>query len=110
MTRYLHTMIRVTDPEATITPTSTRIDVARAYAITRIGWIRQQQEQLRLQARELVKKPRDLLEYVIVHEMVHISEPTHSPRFFALLSEHYPSWPEARRELNELPVPQLTGS
>ncbi len=59
---------------------------------------------------ELVKKPRDLLEYVIVHEMVHISEPTHSPRFFALLSEHYPSWPEARRELNELPVPQLTGS
>jgi len=59
---------------------------------------------------ELVKKPRDLLEYVIVHEMVHISEPTHSPRFFALLSEHYPSWPEARQELNELPVPELTGS
>lgn len=59
---------------------------------------------------ELVKKPRDLLEYVIVHEMIHILEPNHSPRFFALLSEHYPSWPEARQDLNELPVPQLAGS
>lgn len=30
---------------------------------------------------ELVKKPKDLLEYVIVHEMVHLIEPTHSDRF-----------------------------
>lgn len=218
--KNVHLSVHPPDGRVTlVTPTSTRIDVARAYAITRIGWIRQQQEQLRSQAREaprsfvgrethylwgrrhllrvteldakpeikldhrtihlqvrpgtsrdgrakvihawhlkllhgavppiidkwesrigvkvhryflqrmttkwgscnskagtirlnteLVKKPRDLLEYVIVHEMVHISEPTHSPRFFALLSEHYPSWPEARRELNELPVPLLTGS
>jgi len=57
---------------------------------------------------ELVKKPRDLLEYVIVHEMLHIIEPVHSPKFFALLSEHYPSWAEARRELNELPIPELS--
>ncbi len=53
---------------------------------------------------ELVKKPKDLLEYVIVHEMMHLIEPTHSSRFFDLMSEHYPSWPEARRELNELPL------
>lgn len=53
---------------------------------------------------ELVKKPRDLLEYVIVHEMAHLLEPTHSERFVELLSRHYPTWREARAELNELPV------
>lgn len=53
---------------------------------------------------ELVKKPKDLLEYVIVHEMVHLIEPVHSEHFIAILQEHYPSWREARAELNELPL------
>lgn len=53
---------------------------------------------------ELVKKPKDLLEYVIVHEMAHLLEPTHGPRFIALLDKHYPAWREARAELNELPL------
>lgn len=196
-----------------VAPTATRLDVARAYAISRLGWIRQQQEKLKNQAREtprrfiereshylwgrqhlltvisrdtkpsvslsykrialtvrpgsdaqkradiihewhksllhkvvppiiakwetklkvevmgyflqrmktkwgscnhrtlhirlnteLVKKPKDLLEYVIVHEMVHLLEPTHSERFIEILSRHYPTWREARAELNELPL------
>jgi predicted metal-dependent hydrolase len=53
---------------------------------------------------ELVKKPKDLLEYVIVHEMLHLIEPTHSERFTGLLDKHYPSWREARAELNALPL------
>lgn len=53
---------------------------------------------------ELVKKPKDLVEYVVVHEMLHLIEPTHSARFVALLDEHYPSWREARAELNALPL------
>jgi predicted metal-dependent hydrolase len=53
---------------------------------------------------ELVKKPKDLLEYVIVHEMLHLVEPTHSERFVSLLEQHYPTWREARAELNELPL------
>lgn len=53
---------------------------------------------------ELVKKPKDLLEYVIVHEMAHLIEPTHNDRFIAILQEKYPSWREARSELNELPL------
>jgi len=53
---------------------------------------------------ELVKKPTDLLEYVIVHEMIHLIEPTHSDRFIAILEKHYPTWREARAELNELPL------
>jgi len=53
---------------------------------------------------QLVTKPKDLLEYVIVHEMVHLIEPTHSERFLTILGKHYPTWREARAELNELPL------
>lgn len=53
---------------------------------------------------ELVKKPKDLLEYVVVHEMLHLVEPTHGQRFVALLTKHFPTWREAREELNELPL------
>lgn len=212
--KNVHLSVHPPDGRVTLTaPTSTRLDVARAYAISRLGWIRQQQEKLRGQAREtprkfvereshyvwgrrhlmtikhadakpcvtldhrritltvragadakkradvihawhksllhevvptlikkwqpklkvhvasyflqrmktkwgscnhrdkhirlnteLVKKPKDLLEYVIVHEMVHLLEPTHSERFVALLDKHYSTWREARSELNELPL------
>jgi predicted metal-dependent hydrolase len=57
---------------------------------------------------ELIKKPKDLLEYVVVHEMLHLMESTHSDRFTTLLSQHYPTWREARKELNELPVPSIS--
>lgn len=53
---------------------------------------------------ELVKKPKDLIEYVVVHEMIHLLEPTHNDRFVSLITEFYPSWKEARMELNELPL------
>lgn len=53
---------------------------------------------------ELVKKPRHLLEYVVVHEMAHLIAPTHDERFIALLDEHFPRWREARAELNSLPL------
>jgi predicted metal-dependent hydrolase len=53
---------------------------------------------------ELVKKPKDLVEYVVVHEMLHLIAPAHSERFLTLLTKHYPSWREARAELNELPL------
>ncbi len=53
---------------------------------------------------ELVKKPKDLLEYVVVHEMLHLIAPTHSEQFLTLMSKHYPAWREARAELNELPL------
>jgi len=53
---------------------------------------------------ELVKKPKDLLEYIIIHEMAHLIEPNHSERFVAILNQHYPFWRNARAELNELPL------
>lgn len=53
---------------------------------------------------ELVKKPRDLLEYVVVHEMTHLLAPTHSEQFVTLMAQHWPQWQESRRELNALPL------
>ena len=53
---------------------------------------------------ELVKKPKDLVEYVVIHEMIHWLEPTHNDLFVGLFDEHFPSWREARAELNELPL------
>jgi hypothetical protein len=212
--KNVHLSVHPPDGRVTMaTPTGTRLDVARAYAISKLGWIRDQQEKLRSQAREtprafiereshhlwgrrhlmsvierdlkpsvtvdhkritlsvrpgsdqakrasvihewhksllhelipslirkweprlgvkvtayylqrmktkwgscnhnacnirlnteLVKKPKDLIEYVVVHEMAHLLEPTHSDRFVAVLEKHYPTWREARAELNELPL------
>jgi predicted metal-dependent hydrolase len=53
---------------------------------------------------ELVKKPKNLIKYVVVHEMLHLIEPTHNDRFVALLDRFYPHWREARAELNGLPL------
>lgn len=53
---------------------------------------------------ELVKKPKDLVEYVVVHEMIHLIVPTHSDKFMFLMNQYYPNWREARLELNELPL------
>ena len=57
-----------------------------------------------MSAPELVKKHKDLLEYVVVHEMTHLLEPTHSERFISFMDRNYPAWREARAELNELPL------
>ena len=51
---------------------------------------------------ELVKKPRDMLEYVIVHEMIHLIEAKHTKAFFQHLDRLYPHWSVVRAELNEL--------
>ena len=53
---------------------------------------------------ELIKKPRELLDYVVVHEMLHLIAPTHSATYAELLSRYFPMWREARSELNSLPL------
>ena len=52
----------------------------------------------------LMLAPPEALEYVVVHEMLHLIAPTHSEHFLRLLTTHYPGWREARAELNELPL------
>jgi hypothetical protein len=53
---------------------------------------------------ELAKKPKDCLEYILVHEMVHLLEPTHNARFVALMDQFMPAWQHYREQLNRLPV------
>jgi predicted metal-dependent hydrolase len=53
---------------------------------------------------ELAKKPRECLEYIIVHELAHLREPTHNERFVAIMDAAMPHWRSRRDRLNELPV------
>ena len=53
---------------------------------------------------DLAKKPPECLEYIVVHEMAHILEPTHNTRFIALMDHFMPKWQSCRQNLNRLPV------
>jgi predicted metal-dependent hydrolase len=53
---------------------------------------------------DLAKKPRECLEYIVVHEMVHLLEPTHNKHFVALMDRYMPKWQFYRQSLNRLPV------
>ena len=53
---------------------------------------------------DLAKKPRECLEYLLVHEMAHLLEPTHNSRFVSLMDQFMPKWQFYRAELNRLPV------
>lgn len=53
---------------------------------------------------ELAKKPVTCIEYIIVHEMVHLLERHHNERSIAYMDRFLPAWREIKRELNRLPV------
>jgi len=53
---------------------------------------------------ELIKKPVDCIEYIIVHEMIHLLERKHNERFIILMDRYLPEWKQLRMELNRLPV------
>lgn len=53
---------------------------------------------------ELGKKPKVCLEYIVVHEMVHLLERSHGERFVALMDKNLPLWKDLRRHLNDKPL------
>ncbi len=53
---------------------------------------------------ELAKKPPHCLEYVLVHEMVHLLERHHNDRFKTLMDQFLPQWRSYRDELNQVPL------
>lgn len=53
---------------------------------------------------ELAKKPEHCLEYIIVHEMVHLLERHHNERFLFFMDKYLPNWRQLKVELNRLPV------
>ena len=57
---------------------------------------------------ELAKKPLKCLEYIVVHEMAHLLEPSHNGRFIALMDRFMPLWRNHREELNHAPLAHET--
>jgi len=53
---------------------------------------------------ELAKKPPECMEYILVHELVHLLERHHNQRFRSLMDKHMPNWRERRDLLNSLPL------
>lgn len=53
---------------------------------------------------DLAKKPPECLEYIVVHELAHLIEPSHNARFVSLMNLFMPKWQHYRDELNNLPV------
>ena len=53
---------------------------------------------------ELAKKPYNCLEYIVVHEMIHLIERHHNDNFLAHLDKYLPKWKLYKDELNRLPV------
>ena len=51
---------------------------------------------------QLAKKPRECLEYVLVHEMVHLWEKNHTHKFYSLVEKYYPTWKNAKKILDNL--------
>jgi len=70
---------------------------------TKWGNCNQRESSIRLNT-DLAKKPRECLEYIVVHEMVHVLEPTHNARFIALMDRLMPQWRVRRQELNRTPL------
>ena len=53
---------------------------------------------------ELAKKPTSCLEYIMMHEMVHLIERRHNEHFWDLMDRHMPQWRLHRDELNRAPL------
>jgi len=53
---------------------------------------------------ELAKKPIHCLEYIIVHEMLHLLERYHNEKFLQYMDTYLPNWKKLKAELNKLPV------
>ena len=53
---------------------------------------------------ELAKKPIECLEYVLVHEMVHLLEKNHNEKFYSYMNRYYPNWKHSKDLLDKLPV------
>ena len=49
---------------------------------------------------QLAEKPPECLEYVILHELIHLTERKHNHRFYTLLDRYMPHWREVKKMLN----------
>lgn len=73
--------------------------VGYRFMTTRWGSCTPDDASIRLSA-ELARKPIELLEYVVLHEMIHLLEPSHNYRFKAFMDLHMPDWRVRKAHLN----------
>ena len=50
--------------------------------------------------RKLLMKPRECIEYVVMHELCHFIYPDHSKQFYGFMEKLMPDWKERREHLN----------
>ncbi|MBM3116012.1 M48 family metallopeptidase [Jeongeupia naejangsanensis] len=116
--------LHVAGHDATLAPALTRFlqRTARAYFAERVPlWSERmglQPSQLRLTSAgtrwgsctaagavrlnwRLVQAPFDVIDYVIIHELAHLAELNHSPRFWAIVAQHCPAWKAQRDWLKQ---------
>lgn len=107
MSRWYRDQVREhADALVTTWSRTLRLDKPRVYVQhmkTKWGSCSPARSSIRLNT-ELAKKPQRCLEYIVVHELVHLLEPTHNERFKSLMRTFLPDWEDRRRELNRLPV------
>lgn len=53
---------------------------------------------------ELAKKPKECVEYIVVHELLHLKERRHNKNFMLLLNKYLPNWQLRKKILSELPI------
>ena len=56
----------------------------------------------------LIKAPRECIDYVILHEICHLQEHNHSPKFYNLLARHMPDWKTCKNKLDAMAEILLT--
>ena len=71
------------------------------YMITRWGTCNTEKKKLWFNL-QLAQKPVECLEYVILHELIHLKERTHNSIFIAYMDIYMKNWREVRKELNDL--------
>jgi predicted metal-dependent hydrolase len=98
---YRQQLLAALPPLLATWPTRMGVQVNRLFVQqmkTRWGSCNHRAGHIRLNT-ELAKHAPHLLEYVLVHELVHLLEPSHNKRFYALLGQFWPSWQSDRQQL-----------
>lgn len=93
------TLLAIWEPRVGVTVSEVRIKKMK----TRWGSCNAKAQRIWLNL-ELAKKPPESLEYILVHEMIHLRHRHHDARFRALLEELLPQWRLRRDELNMAPL------
>jgi len=103
---YRQTLKAAAQPLIEVWEGRLRVDVQRLFVQqmrTKWGSCNTTARSIRLNT-ELAKKPRECLEYVVLHELVHLIERRHDERFRRYMDRFMPQWQHYRDELNRAPL------